>query len=412
MFRMLDRYVLRECFSPFALGVLVFTFMLLINLMFRLAEMIIQRDVPAATMMQVLAFNLPNILVLTIPMALLFGVLIAIGRLSSDSELIAMRASGISLFALYRPVMLFSALATVLTGWLMLVAMPHGNTMVESKYSEIFARSVNKQVQPGVFYDGLAQKMLFVFDVTDRGWEGVFFTDALPTGEHEIVVARQGLVQVVGDGSRMQIDFEGTTRHTADLDDPKAPYFVSSEDKTSAVLDDDLLERQARSQELEFRSHESMTIADLRQWQALPNRNERERRIAEVEIHQKFAIPAACLVFGLFAVPLGFNNRRGGRSSGFAMSIPIILVYHVLLSNGEGAAVDGSLQPWLAMWLPNFVFLGAGLFLLWRKNRDKSVLFSAVDSWVRQRPLGAGSHSKPLAAAPPASPPRGSQRTQ
>ncbi len=388
MFRLLDRYVLRECFSPFALGVLVFTFMLLINLMFRLAEMIIQRDVPAATMLQVLALNLPNILVLTIPMALLFGVLIAIGRLSSDSELVAMRASGISLFALYRPVMLFSTVATLLTGWLMLVAMPQGNSMAEAKYSEILARSVNKQVQAGVFYDGLSEKTLFVFDVTDEGWERVFFTDALPTGEHEVVVARNARVQVVGDGSRMQIHFQGTTRHTVDLNDPDAQYLVAREDRLSAVLADDLLKRQARSQELAFRSPKSMNIAELRQWQELPNRKARERRVADVEIHQKFAIPAACLVFGLFAVPLGFNNRRGGSSSGFAMSIPIILVYHVLQSNGEGAALEGTMQPWLAMWLPNFVFLVAGLFLLWRKNGDKSLLFSAIDSWVRRRLWG------------------------
>lgn len=381
MFRLLDRYVLRECLGPFFLGLLVFSFMLIINLLFDLAEMIIQRDVPITLVGAVLINSLPNILVITVPMAVLFGVLIAIGRLSSDSELIAMRASGISLFALYKPVMIFSVLTFAATTWMMLDTMPRGNTRVDSIYAEIFTRSVNKQVQPGLFYDGLADKMLFVFDVVDDTWLGVFLTDSLPGREHDVVVAEQGRVRVEGDDGAMRLQLVGSTTHRMDLRDP-TEYLTDSSATRTIVLEDELL--QSQNARLERRSYKSMTIPELREWMAEDQRSPQEQRLAALEIHQKFAIPAACLVFGLFAVPLGYNNRRGGRSSGFALSIPIILLYRILQSNGEGAAVDGKIDPWLAMWLPNFVFLFAGLFLLARRNRDKSLVFSRVDRWIRR----------------------------
>lgn len=380
MFRLLDRYVLRECLGPFFLGLLVFSFMLLINLLFQLAEMIIQRDVPVALVGELLLNSLPNILVITVPMAVLFGVLIAIGRLSSDSELIAMRASGISLFALYKPVMLFSFLTFAATAWMMLDTMPRGNTRVDGIYAEIFTRSVNKQVQPGLFYDGLADKMLFVFDVVDDTWLGVFLTDSLPGREHDVVVAEQGRVRVDNDSS-MRLQLVGSTTHRMDLNDP-TEYLTDSSATRTIILEDEIL--RGENARLERRSYKSMTIPELRVWMAEEERTERERRQAGIEIHQKFAIPAACLVFGLFAVPLGYNNRRGGRSSGFALSIPIILLYRILQSNGEGAAVDGKIEPWLAMWLPNFAFVIAGLFLLARRNRDKSLVFSRLDRWIRR----------------------------
>ena len=102
-----------------------------------------------------------------------------------------------------------------------------------------------------------------------------------------------------------------------------------------------------------------------------------------MEIHKKFSIPFACLVFGIIALPLGFNNRRGGKSSGFVLSLGVFLVYYLLLSNGENAARYGKMSPWQAMWLPNLVLAVGGVMLLVRRNRDKSLMLSRVDRWIR-----------------------------
>src|SRR6476661_9330974 len=111
--RRLNQYIITEILGPLGLGFLVYTFILLIRFLFQSAEMIIRRGLPVSIVGRLLLMTLPNIIVLTLPMSLLFGTLIAVGRLSSDSELIAMRASGLSLLSLYRPILLLSGLFTI-----------------------------------------------------------------------------------------------------------------------------------------------------------------------------------------------------------------------------------------------------------------------------------------------------------
>jgi len=101
-------------------------------------------------------------------------------------------------------------------------------------------------------------------------------------------------------------------------------------------------------------------------------------------LHKKFSLPAACLVFGLLALPLGFSSSRGGRSSGFAISLGVFVVYYVFLSSGEDIARAGTIAPWLAVWFPNIALFVIGLFLLWRRNRDKSLLLTKLDRWVQE----------------------------
>ena len=120
----LDRYILTEILGPLGLGFLVYTFILLMRFLFQSAEMIIRRGLPVSIVGELLLVTLPNIVVLTLPMSLLFGILIAVGRLSSDSELIAMRSSGLSLLTLYRPILFLSALFALLNTWLMVYALP------------------------------------------------------------------------------------------------------------------------------------------------------------------------------------------------------------------------------------------------------------------------------------------------
>jgi LPS export ABC transporter permease LptF/LPS export ABC transporter permease LptG len=378
----LDRYIFREILGPLTLGLMVFTFLLLIDVLFDLAEVIIRRDVPGLVVGKLLLLNLPHIVVLTIPMSLLFGILIAVGRMSADSELIAMRASGMSLFQLYRPVLTLSAVLAAVNCVLMVYLLPWGNRAEQELEMAIFTQSVSKEVKPGVFYEELENRVLYVFaqPTDDDRWSGVFLAEAIPGREHEVTVARYGSIEVDAGSDRALLRLEDSTHLQVDLDHPDRG--TTRQHKTLALtLKDQLLaDRQARQLS---KTERILSLPELFDWATDPDRPPETRRRARVEIHKKFAIPAACLVFGLFAVPLGFNNRRGGRSSGFAVSILVILVYYVIQSNGENAAAEGRIAPWASMWLPNILFTVVGLFLLARRNRDKSLLLSRVDRWIR-----------------------------
>ncbi|MFW6012160.1 MAG: LPS export ABC transporter permease LptF [bacterium] len=381
--RLLDRYLIREISGPLALGFLVYTFILLLDALFDVADMIIRRGLPVSTVAEILLLSVPNIVVLTIPMALLFGVLIAIGRLASDSELVALRSSGVSLLSLYRPILLVSGLLTVLNMVLMVYVLPWGNNRLQLTRLEALTQNVSAQVQPRVFWDEWENQVLYVFEAPEgEPWRGVFLAQSIPsTRENVVTVAERGRVRVEGDGERVILELADAWVHEADLESPDS-YQISSHRRLEVLVEDQLATEQ-RARITSSKGVRELTLAELAEWAADPDRSAQTRRLARVEIHKKFSIPFASLVFGIFALPLGFNNRRGSKASGFALSIVVIVAYWVLLDVGEKSSAAGGFPPWLAMWVPNLVLSVLGLVLLARRNRDKSLLLGRLNRWIQ-----------------------------
>jgi LPS export ABC transporter permease LptF/LPS export ABC transporter permease LptG len=381
----LNRYIFVEILGPLALGFSVYTFILLIRFLFQSAEMIIRRGLDASIVGKLLLLTLPNIVVLTLPMSLLFGTLIAVGRLSSDSELIAMRACGVSLLTLYRPILLLSGFLTLVNMALMVYALPWGNHALQELRLEIATQTISQQVQPRVFYEEWEGKVVYVFEVPpeSKRWKGVFLAESIPSGENnQITVADWGEVRVDQAGERVVLRLYNAVRHKVNLNAPDR-YEISRHKRLDLILEDQFTSEQKAKISVSKGIRE-LTIPELQELADDPASSEEQVNLAEVEIHKKFSIPVACMVFGLFALPLGINNRRGGKASGFALSIGVLIVYYVLLSNGEEAARYGRIPSWLAMWSPNIILAVAGVFLLVRRNRDKSLLLSRVDRWVRE----------------------------
>ncbi len=380
MLRRIDRYLLREILGPFGLGLLVYTLILLVQQFFQIADWVIKRGVPAPTVAELLAYLVPSIIVLTLPMALLLGVLLGIGRMASDSELVALRASGISVYRLVVPVLLFSLAVGALNLFLMLEAKPRGNLAFSRLLVDVTTRSLGAQFEPRVFYNEFQGKVLYVFDTPPRGgdWEGVFLADAVPGGkaaggqETGTIIARRGRLELADDGERVLLRLEEAVQHTWDSDRPDR-YETRRYENLRLVLKDRFASEQ-REKVFAKRSIRNLTYSELLDYARDPALTAEQKNLAAVERHKMFAIPAACLVLGLLALPLAFNNRRGGKSSGFALSIAIVVLYHVMITQGEEAARVDKLPPAVAMWLPNLLLAAVGIFLLAARNRDRSAL--------------------------------------
>jgi len=379
----LDRYFLSEIIGPLVLGFMIYTFMLMLRVLFRSAELIISSGVAVTTVGKLLLLSLPNVVVLTIPMALLFAILIAVGRLSSDSELVAIRASGISLFTLYRPILLLSALLTGLNIFLMLEVVPEGNHAIQRLRLEILSQDISREIQPRIPHTGWENRMLYIFESPpgQRRWRGTFLADAIPVKVMRVDVAEWGEAEVAPDGSRVVLTLRNAYIHQVDLTRP-TDYNIVFHKQSNLTLSAGGGLRASTSVRRGLRES---SLRDLQEAAGDPGRSATVRHLAWVEIHKKFSIPAACLVFGLLALPLGFTSARGGRSSGFAISLVVILVYYVLLHLGEVFAGKGLVPASVAVWFPNGVLLGFGAFLLTRRNRDKSLLLADLDRWIRER---------------------------
>jgi len=367
--RLISRNVLREIVPPFLLGLSAYTFLLLLRSLVQLSEMIVRRGVPAGIVFQLLVLTLPQVLVLTIPMAFLFGILIGIGRLSGDSEIVALRASGVSRGMLFRPVALAALILTVVVGVLSCWGYPVANDRLERLENRLFASAALDMIKPRVFAEPRTEWDWVMF--VDRelpgsnGWSGVFLDDRTDAARESVIVARQGRFRF--DGLRLWLDLADAVEHTTERLQPKI-YRVN------------------RSERLSILVHESRSATDGRvekgvRLQTLPelwrnaHRTEpyppERRRLLWVEIHKKFAIPLACLVFALAGLPLGITNRRGGRGSGFAISLAIILGYYLLFNTGENWAEDGRISPTLAMWLPNLILALFGAAFFFRREQER-----------------------------------------
>jgi len=373
MLQRLDRYILREIAGPFALGLLVYTLILLVQQFFDFAEMIIRRGLPVSTVGILLLDSLPSIIVLTLPMALLLGVLLGIGRLASDSELVAMRATGISLYRLARPVLAFSVVLGLLNAWLMLEFLPRGNKALTRLLVDIATQTLGSQFEPRIFYNEFQGKVLYVFDAPPRGgdWEGVFLADAVPGGapKADVIAARSGRLELAEQGEQVVLRLSGAIQHTFDSNRPDR-YETRRYEKLRLVLRDRFASEQ-RARLLARQDPRSLDWQELSQLARDPRQTPEQRQLARVNRQKRLAIPAACVVLGLLALPLAFNNRRGGKSSGFALSIAIVVVYHLLITQGEEAARVGRLPAVVAMWLPNLVLGVIGVALLVSNNRDR-----------------------------------------
>lgn len=401
----LSRYILKEMIGPTSLGLAFYTSIILMQKLFDMAGLIIKRSLSGTAVLKLLVFSLPNIIVLTLPMSLLFGILIAVGRLSADSEIVAMRALGISTRTIYRPVFLFSFALFLVNLYLINYVMPEGNRQFVALRAEIMTSSAEKAIKPRVFQDDYENLMIYVDDVDPATgqWKGVFVADSrtdesrdpvtpaeiasgtvtdpkeqdvaalAPSGGQRVIVARSGNLSIQRPSNQIWMNLEDAETHVWD---PVRPDRYDHTQNESQRIKLPSVGEGASSANI-ARSLREMDLAELLVQENRLRNSENEsdrvtRNFARVEIHKKFAIPFACIAFGVLGLPLGITNRRGGKSSGFSLSIAIILFYYVMINNGEQLAGSGKVPAFVGMWSANLILLGLGIFLLRRANRDVS----------------------------------------
>ena len=364
MLRITDRYILREVIPPFGLGLLVFTFLLMIPPIMEVAEELIAKGVDAITIVKIMVTLLPQGLGITIPMALLLGILMGLGRMSSDRETVALQACGVSLFRMLAPLVVLAGVAAAATAYVLIVALPDANQAFREITYRTVASRAEGEVKPRVFYEDFPNVMLYVREVstTGGGWSDVFLADTRESDQPDIYVAERGQVVLDREARRVDIVLSNGSGHGVSPEHPDA-YELQHFDELVIGLDPESVFPRAGPQ----RGYPELTIPQL---QAEAERM-RESGVSPhrpiMEIHRKFSIPTACLVFVLIGLGLGVTSRKDGKLASFALGIAVIFTYYVIMYGAEALAKGALVSPHLAMWLPNVVLgLGGVVLLIWR----------------------------------------------
>ena len=381
--RILTRYILGEVLSHALLGGLLFTFILFMPHLSSLLELVVRDSASLGDATRLFLYTLPNTFTLTIPMAVLVGVLLGLSRLAADSEITAMRAAGMGALDFVRIVSLVSIAALLLGLANSLFLAPRSAAALLSLEASLKSSQASFEIQPRVFYEDLKNYVLYVQDVRPAAgaavWHHIFLADLSEAAAPNITTADQAIVLNGAAGTpeagTLLLHLINGSQHQTSPTDPNQ-YNISTFSTTDIPIqlesqDDTHISRSDTPilalplPELWRLGHDSLSpVPGSKNAASLTN-------IYRIEFNRRISYPCACFVLMLVGVPLGLSSKRGGKSTGFVLTLLLVFLYYFLSSFGVALAKNGKLSPFLGVWGSNLIFSAAGAFLLYQLSRRR-----------------------------------------
>ena len=377
----LSRTIFREIATSAMLGTTLFVFVLFLQNLGRLFEILVRSSAPMSTSGYLFLLVVPPTLTFAIPVGVLVGVLLALNRMSTDGEIIGMRAAGLPTRRILYPVLTFALLAMSVASTATLWLTPLSIRETYRVLNQLLAEQLTAEIQPRVFEESFPNTVLYVQDVLAGQavqWRNVFIADLRPPEERSsggreygdqprITIANRAVATPDVARNRIQLSLTGGSTHDAGKD--PANYWSSRFPKGEQVLDAKAPDRE------EAKAFTSMDTGPL-------IAEARESVEARIELHQRLALPFACLLLALIGVPLGASTRKSGRSSAFVLTVFVAFIYWMGLISLIGMAKQERLPVELAVWTPNAVLAAVGLVLMSRLERTGGAdLLAGIRTW-------------------------------
>jgi LPS export ABC transporter permease LptF/LPS export ABC transporter permease LptG len=359
--RILDRYIVREVFRHAFLGLAVFTFVFFVPQLVRLMALFVRHTGSGLQIFELFLCIFPGVFTFTLPMAVLIGVLLGLGRMSADSEIIALTALGIGRRRILFPVGVLAVTGVILTLCMTLWLGPKAVYRYRTLETDLATSQISFAVQPRVFDERFPKLVLYVNDVSASGahWHGVFLAEAGGESGSQLTLAEDAIVVAEPKEGKLELHLRGGTTHEFSREDPDH-YSVTAFGQSDWPIEVTGLGENSEPHQVSNaeRSLGQLLHATGPDW-----------REARVELHHRLAFPAACLAFALLAVPLGSQPRRGGRAAGSLLAVILIASYYLLTVIGTGLARQGALTPAVGIWAANILLAVLALILLPRMEQ-------------------------------------------
>ncbi len=361
MLQTVDRLIFKELIPPLLFGIAAFTSLFFAGSYLGQLTNLLLQGVPTHVVLKLFLLNLPGIIVLTLPMSVLLAVLLSFARLSSDSEMVALWAGGVSLWRLMRPVMVVALTVTILSflinNWIAPGAARRSSDIKSRALKEATAienpfvrtdKQGDKFSSIVVVNGGMRKRQLWDVSVvtgfTAEGPRVFFHAERAQWEGGDKWTLYNGIMRTLGGSS------ESYTRYGT----------FKSQPITIQGTPEEIAEEQRDPDEMSFRQL-ARRIQRLRRTQ--------DTRPLEVDLYNKVALPLASLVFAMIAAPLGLRPQRSGSGVGFGLSIGLIFAYWMVWQYTSQLAKTGGLAPMAGSMMADLLFFGVGLALLARKAR-------------------------------------------
>ncbi|HOF05220.1 MAG TPA: LPS export ABC transporter permease LptF [Syntrophales bacterium] len=372
MKKIIDRYILKEIAFPFFMILFILTFVLLMGKILQLMDLMVNKGIRVTDIALLIIYLMPSFLLFTIPISLFVAIMMGLGRLSGDNELLVMKAAGMSLYRLARPVFVAVGACFLLTALTSYYLAPHGNFAVKSLLFDLARQKAGAGIKEKVFNDEFSGILLYADKVPVNGefMSGVLISDTRNTTEQRTIIADRAYLIADPKAMTVTLRLENGASHSVDrsLNNYRRMDFGRYDLKLDlgGAMSGDVRKTKASTE---------MTVGEMVKQMQDRKLKDADLRELAIEINKKFSIPVSTLVFGILGIPLGIRKHRTAKYWGFTIGLAVVIVYYLLRLGGEALAETGRLTPFLGAWLPNFALGVAGIWLFLRAAAEKPLLF-------------------------------------
>jgi lipopolysaccharide export system permease protein len=383
MTKIISRYIFKEIAIPFTIILFVLTFVLLMGKMLQIMDLMVNKGISIFTIAKLIIYLLPAFMLFTIPIALLIAILIAMGGLSADNEITALKSSGVSLMQIYYPVAIASLITFILTIVIGYFLVPQSNFATKHLLFTIAQQNASIGIKEKVFNADFKGILLYADKITPHGdfMENVMISDSRIKKEQNTILAKKAYLVADTDSMTVMLRLENGSIHNVSPD-------LKNYRKIDFKIYDINLDLSSAISGLgeDSKSSIEMTMSELLAKMNKPGLDQAAIRELAIEVHKKFSIPLSCIFFGLLALPLGIKSHRAVKSRGVAVAIVVVSVYYLLRIGGEAFVETGYLSPEIGVWTPNIIFSILGIYLFYMAAREISLLHMLkVYYWHRFR---------------------------
>ena len=380
MRKIINRYIFKEIAYPFIIILFILTFVLLMGKILQIMDLVINKGVNVFSILKIIFFLLPSFMLFTVPIALLIAILIAMGRLSADNEITALKTSGISLMQIYYPVAVASLITFAFTIFTSYFLVPQSNFATKRLLFNIVQQNATIGIKEKVFNADFKGFLFYAEKIPDNKnyMEGIIVSDNRIIGEQNTILAKRAYLVSDPESMKVKLTLEDGSIHTvsADLKNYRKIDFKSYD------INLDLSTALASIDE-SSKSSTEMTVRELLAKMKKPGLDPAAIRELAIEVHKKITIPLSCIFFGMLALPLGIRSHRSVKSRGFAVGLIVVSLYYLLRIGGEAFAETGYISPALGVWAPSLIFALMGTCLLYMANKEISFFQKANDFLTR-----------------------------
>ena len=352
----LIKYILREIYSFFFVGLLVFIFIIMATRMIWMTDLLVNQHVSPFQILKIILCLLPQAILFSMPAVCLMGVLLAFIRLSADNEIVALNAAGISLYQIIPPVILFSLTGYIITSLIAIYGVPWGNRSYRDVIFSIMRSKMDIAIKERVFYEPFEDKIVFYvnsFSSKERTMKDLFVVDSRDQQLTTTIVARKGKIISNNGSDIVTIRFMDGTIFPDEMDFNKARSTIKFDTYDLNIDLEDVMLSMVSRERAPKEMYMGELIENLKKSQGKDNGN-----LIGIKLFEMFSIPLATFILGLIGAPLGAYLKGSRYTRGIILSLIIFLLYYISFMGVRYICETGILSPSIGVWIPVlFLFL-------------------------------------------------------